>query len=390
MEVPQGRFVLTRPDANDRSPLRAWDAADEMLLRHLADHDLDRPDGPGAGTTGGAGTIVIVGDGWGALSAALVDLHPTVVLDSHISRRSTVANLAGNGLDIDSVTTCSPLDPMPPRVDLAVVKVPRDRAPLEDVLHRLAPSLHPGTVVVGAGMVRDVHSATVTAFEDLIGPTRTTRAFRKARLLLTEVDPAREVGPSRWPRTVHQDPPGLDVTAHAGVFGGRRLDDGTALLLDHVPPAGEHERAVDLGCGTGVVGAVLARRDPDLALTFVDDSARAVASARATFSAACGDDRPARFSVGDALEDLDDGPLGPVDLVVVNPPFHRGRAEGDSTAWRMFAQARHALTPGGVVLAVGNRHLAHHAKLRRLFGNDRVEVAASDPRFVVLRATAPG
>jgi 16S rRNA (guanine1207-N2)-methyltransferase len=33
---------------------------------------------------------------------------------------------------------------------------------------------------------------------------------------------------------------------------------------------------------------------------------------------------------------------------------------------------------------VGNRHLAYHAKLHRIFGND--EFVASSPKFVVLRA----
>jgi 16S rRNA (guanine1207-N2)-methyltransferase len=54
----------------------------------------------------------------------------------------------------------------------------------------------------------------------------------------------------------------------------------------------------------------------------------------------------------------------------------------------MFSEAQRVLGPGGELLVVGNQHLAYHAKLTRLFGKGRVDVVASDPKFVVLRATA--
>jgi 16S rRNA (guanine1207-N2)-methyltransferase len=57
---------------------------------------------------------------------------------------------------------------------------------------------------------------------------------------------------------------------------------------------------------------------------------------------------------------------------------------GDAVAWRMFSGARKVLRSGGAMLVVGNRHLAYHSKLRRIFGN--CDVVDSDPRFVVLRS----
>jgi 16S rRNA (guanine1207-N2)-methyltransferase len=43
------------------------------------------------------------------------------------------------------------------------------------------------------------------------------------------------------------------------------------------------------------------------------------------------------------------------------------------------------LRPGGELRIVANRHLGHHAAIRRVLG--AVEVVGSDPRFVVLSAT---
>jgi len=394
MAVPQGAFRLVRPDATGRAPLRAWDAADEMALRHLDEVGLVEDDG------NDAPTVVVVGDGWGALAAPLASLHPTVVVDSYTAARAIVANLGANGVDPGSVTIADPLGPLPEAIDVGVVKVPKASAVLDHHLARLAPRLAPSATVIGAGMTRHVHSSTVDAFGRWIGPTATTRAVRKARLLLATAGPDRATGPdgatapegatgagrgSRWPRETTLDGPGGPIVAiaHAGVFAAGRLDRGTAALLAALPEPGTHRRAVDLGCGTGVVGTVLARRDPAVEVTFVDDSALALASARATWERNLGD-RPARFVHGDGL--LDPEPID-CDLVCVNPPFHRDHAVGDATAWRMFVEARERLAPGGELLVVGNRHLAHHAKLARLFGRRRVEVVGSDPAYVVCQAT---
>ncbi len=372
MEVAQGALSLARPDGGGRAPLRAWDAADELALAHLAE----------LGIADGA-TVVLIGDAWGALACALARWCPTVVVDSHVGARAIEANLERNGIDPAVVAIVDPLASLPDRVDVAVVKVPKAGALLHHHLARLTEVLHEGSTVVGAGMTRHVHTSTIEAFERWIGPTPTSRAVKKARLLLPTVDPTLPRRPSPWPRTVDVAVPDpLTVTAHAGVFSAERLDPGTAMLLAALPPPGDHARAVDLGCGTGVVGTVLARRDPDVAVTFVDDSALAVASAGATWAAAHGE-RTAAFVHGDAL--LDPARIE-ADLIVVNPPFHRDHSVGDATAWRMFAEARDALPGGGELLVVGNRHLAHHAKLARLFGTAHVEVVASDPRYVVLRA----
>jgi 16S rRNA (guanine1207-N2)-methyltransferase len=112
---------------------------------------------------------------------------------------------------------------------------------------------------------------------------------------------------------------------------------------------------------------------------FADESFQAVASAEATYGA--NTDGKAEFLVADGLEGV---PSGSVDLVLNNPPFHSHQAMTDTTAWRMFSDARRALRPGGELWVIGNRHLGYHLKLRRLFGNS--ELVAGDAKFVILRA----
>ncbi|WP_329180605.1 methyltransferase [Streptomyces sp. NBC_01477] len=372
--TPWGDLDLTRYPAEPREQLRAWDAADDYLLRHLAET------APAAG-----GTTVVLGDRWGALTTALADRHPVQISDSFLGQQATRANLRRIGAE-DAARLLSPRDTPPERVDLLVVRVPRSLGLLEDQLHALAPAVHQDTVVVGAGMVTEIHTSTLALFERILGPTTTSLAVRKARLIHCTPDPdlPRSSGP--WPlRYALPDDvgplSGRTVTNHAGIFCADRLDLGTRLLLAHLPRRQGPDRVIDLGCGNGVVGTAAAVANPASDVLFTDESYQAVASAEATFRENADPATAAEFLVADAATGV---PAGSADLVLNNPPFHSHRATSDSGARRMFATARAALRPGGELWVVGNRHLGYHVRLRRLFGN--CDVVASDPKFVVLRA----
>ncbi|MGX1502277.1 UNVERIFIED_CONTAM: 23S rRNA (guanine1835-N2)-methyltransferase [Streptomyces graminofaciens] len=381
LTTPWGAYELARFPEDPRDTLRAWDAADEYLLRHL--HGID--DAPPVDLSG---TVAVVGDRWGALVTSLA-AHATgeiiQITDSFLGQEATRGNLRRGGVEPGAVRLLTARDEPPEHIDVLLIRVPKSLALLEDQLHRLAPSVDADTVVVGTGMVTEIHTSTLKLFERILGPTRTSLAVKKARLIFCSADPALPRLPSPWPLryALPSDTgvlAGRTVTNHAGIFCAERLDIGTRFFLRHLPRRHGPERVVDLGCGNGVVGTAAALADPEAEITFVDESYSAVASAEATFQ----DNVPsgtAKFLVGDGLSALADAS---VDLVLNNPPFHSHRATTDTAARRMFADARRALRPGGELWVVGNRHLGYHVRLRRLFGN--CEVVAGDPKFVVLKA----
>ena len=374
MTTPWGELELARFPEDPHERLRAWDASDEYLLRHLAEEEVPL-----------SGTVVVLGDRWGALVTALAEHRPVQITDSFLAREATRANLARAGVETGAVRLLTSQDAPPERIDALLVRVSKSLALLEDQLSRLAPAVHEGTVVVGTGMVKEIHTSTLQLFERILGPTRTSLARRKARLIFCTPDPALERPANPWPYS-YDLPEGVGavsgrtVVNHAGVFCADRLDIGTRFFLQHLPEARGARRVVDLGCGNGVLGTAVAVADPVAEVLFVDESFQAVASAEATYKAN-GVPGQAEFRVGDGLSGVPDGS---VDLVLNNPPFHSHQATTDTTAWRMFTGARRVLRPGGELWVIGNRHLGYHVKLRKVFGNS--QLVASDPKFVVLKA----
>src|SRR5918996_1617239 len=92
MTTPWGEVELTRFPEDPRDRLRAWDASDAYLLRHLAEEKVPLK-----------GTVVVVGDRWGALVTALAEHRPTQITDSFLGQEATRANLGRNGVATGTV-----------------------------------------------------------------------------------------------------------------------------------------------------------------------------------------------------------------------------------------------------------------------------------------------
>lgn len=369
LSVPQGAFQLQRLPRRRRELLRAWDAADEYLLNTLAEQSL-----PAEGSR-----LLIVNDGFGALATALSAHRPYSLSDSWLCHEATRINLQANGIDTDAVTLLDSLSLPPERIDLLLIKAPKTLALLEEELIRLFPVIGEETRVIVAGMVKGMPGSVWKLLERLLGPTTTSQARKKAKLIF--VTPGLSVkAKSPYPVCYTLEGTAHRICNHANVFSRDSLDIGTRFFLQHLPSGLDGRDVVDLGCGNGVVGLIAAERNPGARLHFVDESFMAVASARENFHHNL-PGREARFQVGDALSDF---AAASADVVLCNPPFHQGSTVGDQIARRMFRQAHRVLRRGGELWVIGNRHLGYHKSLKKLFGN--CELVASNTKFVILRA----
>jgi 23S rRNA (guanine1835-N2)-methyltransferase len=368
LKAPQATLELERFPRPQNETLRAWDAADVYLLEHLAEQDATGP-------------MAILNEGFGALSLTLLEHHPTVITDSELTRLAIALNGDLNDCPFHNLDIRSCDESWPEMLALVLIKIPKTSALLEYQLHRLRSSVTSSTRIIAAGMTRHIHTSTLKVFEKFIGPTRTSLARKKARLIFAEFDPSLKPNPPNERMTYSLSTPDLTMVAYPNVFSRGKLDRGTRMLLAHLPSVARGARVVDLGCGDGVIGLAMAKNQPQCILDFIDESHMAVASARENWSGNHMNPEHAHFIASDGLYDAEPSS---VDLVLCNPPFHQGQAMGDHLAWRMFMQAKRVLRPGGELRIVGNRHLHYHEKLNRLFSN--CTLVASDPKFVVLSA----
>jgi 16S rRNA (guanine1207-N2)-methyltransferase len=162
------------------------------------------------------------------------------------------------------------------------------------------------------------------------------------------------------------------------VFARGRLDPATRMLAE-VFDVRPDAAVLDLGSGSGVLGILAALLEPSCHATLVDSDPLAIAASRqnATLSGVAN----VTFVLSDLLREL---PGQRFDLVLVNPPFHRGRVRDVSIAERFIAEASGALRAGGTVYVVCNRFLRYEPTLERLVGP--VQEVAGDRQFKVLLA----
>lgn len=370
-QTPFGHFQLQTLHHHPRSPLRAWNAADELLLQALAARGL------ADGNTSPPRTLLI-NDSSGALATALHHWQPHSWNDAFTAQLTLRQNLHRNQLAEAEVHFIPAHQSPIGHYDVVLLQLPKTLSLLEFQLAQLRQHVHANTLIIGAGMVKHMAKTMIERFEKTIGPTHTSLAEKKARLIFSQFDPALKcnaVTPVRYP--IPGTP--LQLVNHANVFSRQQIDIGTRFLLEHFPDLGQAQSVLDLGCGNGALGIFAGWKFPQLALHFTDDSFLAVQSARESF--ALNELRnTAHFHHGDGLDQF----TGMVDIILCNPPFHEGNKVHTDIAARMFRSAAQHLNPGGALHVVANRHLEYLPLLKRHFR--QVQVSASNSKFVILAA----
>lgn len=150
----------------------------------------------------------------------------------------------------------------------------------------------------------------------------------------------------------------MDLWTQPGVFSWDRIDAGTALLLEHLPPLAG--RGADFGAGLGVLSRAVLATGEVTALTLIDIDRRAADCARRNVA------DPRAHVLWADLRAPGAAPAE-LDFVIMNPPFHDGGAEDRALGQAFIAAAAQALKPAGRLVMVANRHLPYEAALSQGF-----------------------
>ncbi|MEG3116450.1 methyltransferase [Salinicola sp. 4072] len=266
----------------------------------------------------------------------------------------------------------------PAKVPGAVLFWPKSHALGEWWLAALNASLPVGTPLQIVGENQGGIKRVPKILEGFQQECRKLDTARRCTLFAT-----RTVEPVRDPDAVWQTftAEGLTLETHPGVFGHGKLDEGTRLLMEALQqsplPArgGASLRALDVGCGDGILAAWLARQGCEV--TAVDINEFAVEATRRTLAANQLTGTVVQSNVYRQLE-------GTFEAIVSNPPFHQQRAVDYGPAERLIREAPAHLVDGGSLTLVANAFLPYPDWLEAAFGS--FEILADNRRFRVYRA----
>jgi len=186
----------------------------------------------------------------------------------------------------------------------------------------------------------------------------------------------------------------------SGLFSYREVDEGTGVLLEAVVRAFTGKKVsgtslhvtkvnikvasvLDLGCGYGVIGIIIADMLRPKRVVMVDVEPRAVSLTKKNAR----DMRLANVSTfkSDVCSAVDPGER--FDLIVTNPPIKSGR----ETVLRFLEEGNAHLAPGGELWAVVmSRHGARRylESMRTIFSG--CEIADRESGYMILRGWRDG
>jgi 16S rRNA (guanine1207-N2)-methyltransferase len=112
-----------------------------------------------------------------------------------------------------------------------------------------------------------------------------------------------------------------------GVFSFKKLDLGTKVLVDHMIIPDKPSILLDLGCGYGVIGIVLAYESPLSSVYFIDINKRATWCTRENLRLNLSNSNGKyRIYTGNYFNPIENAKIM-FDAIYMNPPLRKGRKE---------------------------------------------------------------
>lgn len=249
------------------------------------------------------------------------------------------------------------------KFDAAVVFLPKAKEELELVLAFIAPML---TLSASIYLVGEKKAGIASAakklekYGDNYSKLDSAKHCQLWHVNLKAEAPSFNINDWMSAYPVSLDDTQLEVVTIPGVFSFGRLDEGTSMLLDNMP-VNIRGRAVDFGCGSGIIGAWALKKNPDIDLELVDINLLALECARETLKR---NKLEASVYPSNGWSDVN----GRVDAVLTNPPFHSGVKTEYTTTETFLRGALDKMTKHAPMIVVANSFLKYGPILEQSFG----------------------
>lgn len=357
-------FSINRYPATQNRSLQAWNAADELILKHVF---KEIP--PSA-------KLAIYNDRFGFLSCFLNGYAPETIFASKSQEKALHMNTEANGLSFPRSAT--PLSALASPLNCALVKIPKSMQLFRFYLHHISANMKDDGEVICGFMTKYFTPQILEAAGDFFEEAVQSKAQKKARVLILKGK--KTSFKTDFLTAINTDgilPSSKPILQYPGVFSANTIDFATQFLLQNLHLRQDEERILDLACGNGILGYAAHIQAPHSEIHLQDDSLLAIESARLNLESP-----NAHFHYNDNLDGLEEDYF---DLILSNPPFHFEFEINIEVAISLFHHARRCLKPSGRFLCVANQHLNYKTHLEKIF--DTVKVMAENRKYVVYEAS---
>lgn len=275
-----------------------------------------------------------------------------------------------------------------PGFDLCLYRISKERAFTHHVFNQVARYMVSGGTFIITGQksegVKTYHKALVKQL-GFVGELNKNKQMYNASLSKkSAVGEGRELDDKHYASLRKLSVGAIDFISKPGLYGWSKVDQGSALLMDCLASRlvqGDISQpihtALDLGCGYGYLSMQLRKLKHEgyleglTEITATDNNAGAIRAAQANLCAA---EYPlAGLTIKVVANDCGLSLKGDFDLIVCNPPFHKGFDSSRGLSEKFLAHTARLLAKSGCAYVVVNGFIPIE-KLAREYFNEIQDV----------------
>jgi len=205
--------------------------------------------------------------------------------------------------------------------DLVIINFPKSKDELAFTLAMIAPYLFSETKIVLVGEKKGGVQSAPKLTQHFLKNCQKIDAARHCLLFagIVKLESLEKIFVLEdWFKTYQVRIQNIDLTIASlpGVFSQKKLDVGTAILLENLPKTMQG-KVLDFGCGAGVISSFIGKAFPQAQLSMLDVSALAITSAKKTLLL---NNLTGNVFASNSLSKV----TGKFEHIVSNPPFHQG------------------------------------------------------------------
>ncbi|RLT87881.1 MULTISPECIES: class I SAM-dependent methyltransferase [unclassified Ketobacter] len=281
-----------------------------------------------------------------------------------------------NDMDISACNT---------RFDVIAYRVSKEKAVVHHIINQAPASLNAKGSLLLCGFKNEGIKTYISKVEQYLGckaeVSKGERQLKLAQFRVTELGEPLDDREYRQLTCIGEQR-NLALFSKPGQYGWNKIDKGSELLVnafaDHVNIAGAPATLLDLGCGYGYL-SVMAWALGAGQIMATDNNAAAIASCRHNFEI---HGIQGEVSADDCACDLHHQ----YDVVLCNPPFHKGFDTEPDLTEKFLRSARHHLKNNGVAFVVVNQFIPVEAIAPSYFKS--IETVYRDKSFKVFKLSS--